>query len=222
MPHLVLVPGLGADERMFDPQRTAFPDLFVPPWLAPLRGESLPHYARRMAETVPRRSPLILGGVSMGGMLAWEMAPYLDPAAIVLIASCRTRQGIKRGLRLLRPLSYVFPAVAYEGSKVLARLLAGRIGQAGPEHRKVLISMYCQSDARRLRWACQAILAWQPRPDNVAPVYHIHGATDLVIPAAQVTADCLLGNGGHLINFSHAADVNRFLQSVVDRVQGSL
>ena len=32
---LVLIPGLGADERLFDAQRKAFPELHVPAWIAP-------------------------------------------------------------------------------------------------------------------------------------------------------------------------------------------
>ena len=98
---LILLPGLGADHRLLEPQRAAFPQLVVPPWIPPRKRESLPQYAARMAETVtPSRDvPLILGGVSFGGMLAYEMARYLKPDAVVLIASCRTRRVFVRSMR---------------------------------------------------------------------------------------------------------------------------
>ena len=32
---LLLLPGLGADRRLFEPQRQAFPQLVVPPWIPP-------------------------------------------------------------------------------------------------------------------------------------------------------------------------------------------
>ena len=94
---LILLPGLGADHRLLEPQRRAFPQLIVPPWIPPRKNESLPDYAARMAETVtPSRDvPLVLGGVSFGGMLAYEMARHLKPDAVVLIASCRNRRGLR-------------------------------------------------------------------------------------------------------------------------------
>ena len=53
---LVLLPGLGADHRLLEPQRQAFPQLVVPAWIPPQKNESLPEYAARMAETVGRRA----------------------------------------------------------------------------------------------------------------------------------------------------------------------
>jgi hypothetical protein len=46
---LILLPGLGADARLFAPQAAAFKQLEVPEWLVPRRGESLEDFGRRMA-----------------------------------------------------------------------------------------------------------------------------------------------------------------------------
>jgi hypothetical protein len=47
---LVLLPGLGAGAELLEPQRRAFPDLEVLPWLDPRPDESLDEFGRRMAE----------------------------------------------------------------------------------------------------------------------------------------------------------------------------
>src|SRR4051812_19762115 len=86
---LILLPGLGADERMFAPQRATFPRLEVPRWLTPQPRESLPDYARRMAAGIDPSEPLFLGGSSFGGMVALEMARHVRPRAVFLIGSCR-------------------------------------------------------------------------------------------------------------------------------------
>src|SRR6185503_21033432 len=83
---LVLLPGLGADAALFEPQRAAFPGLEVPPWLDPHPGETLPAFAARMADRVGPTGPLVLGGVSFGGMVALEMARLVQPRAVVLVA----------------------------------------------------------------------------------------------------------------------------------------
>jgi pimeloyl-ACP methyl ester carboxylesterase len=44
------------------------------------------------------------------------------------------------------------------------------------------------------------------------PLRQIHGAKDRVLPAARAEADLWIPDGGHLINITHAGQVNRFLR----------
>jgi pimeloyl-ACP methyl ester carboxylesterase len=76
-PRLLLLPGLGADAQLFEPQRKVFPELEVVPWLEPRSKESLEDFGRRMAESADLDGEVVLGGVSFGGMVASVMArPY--------------------------------------------------------------------------------------------------------------------------------------------------
>src|SRR5262245_55843221 len=87
---LILLSGMAADERLFEPQRVAFPDLRVPAWIDPLPGESLRGYAARLARRIDPGRPCLVGGASFGGMVALEMAPHLQADACVLIGSVRS------------------------------------------------------------------------------------------------------------------------------------
>src|SRR5947209_3760184 len=88
-PALVLCSGMGADERLLHRQRAAFPSLHVPAWVEPESPhEALAHYAERLAATVRVGGPIVLGGVSLGGMLALEMAKHLRTEMLLLIAAC--------------------------------------------------------------------------------------------------------------------------------------
>lgn len=210
---LILLPGLGADHRLLEPQRREFPQLIVPAWIPPRKNESLPDYAARMAETVrpSRDAPLLLGGVSFGGMLAYEMARHLKPDAVVLIASCRRRRGFRPVCRAGRWLLPLVPVQAWD----IAKLLAGpvvrlRIG-VPPARRDLAVTMFRESDSRFMHWVLQAILRWQPTPLEGIRVCHIHGGRDRLIPARRVEADKIIPDGGHLINVTHAEEVNAFL-----------
>jgi len=208
--HLLLLPGLGADHRMFAPQLEAFPQLEVPPWIEPRRREPLPDYAQRLAETLRPSRPLVLGGVSLGGMVAWELARHLQPEALVLIATCRTPRAVAPLLRLCAAIGGRMPELLVQGTKPLSVFTAGRLSGAG-QHWPQCVRMYRDSNPRFVRWACRALLEWQPCASVACPVFQIHGACDHIIPARGVPADQLIPDGGHLINVTHAPLVNRFL-----------
>lgn len=211
---LILLPGLGADWRLLEPQRQAFPQLVVPAWIPPQKNESLRHYAARMAETVSpsRDGPLILGGVSLGGMLAYEMARYLKPDALVLIASCRTRRGLRlvyRGARWLLPL---VPVQAWD----VAKLLSGPVVRIGlgvpPGQKDVALTMFKEMDSRFMHWALRAVLRWKPTRLEGIRVLHIHGRRDLLLPAWRAEADVVIPDGGHMLNVTHADEVNALIR----------
>jgi pimeloyl-ACP methyl ester carboxylesterase len=63
-----------------------------------------------------------------------------------------------------------------------------------------------------------AILQWQPSKLEGVPVFQIHGRRDLLIPARLVDADEYIPDGGHLINVTHAEQVNAFIGQVAAKV----
>lgn len=97
---ILLLPGLGADTRMFDPLRAEGLRIQSPPWIDPLPREPLAEYAERFAAAMPEAAPVI-GGASFGGMLALEMAQRLRPRTVILLGSCASPDRLRRGERLI-------------------------------------------------------------------------------------------------------------------------
>jgi pimeloyl-ACP methyl ester carboxylesterase len=263
---LILLPGLGADQRLFEPQRKAFPELVVPPWIPPRKGETLPDYAVRMAETIApllrnhlgtgsffgenarflanssaenmdlSPLPLILGGVSFGGMMAYEMARHLRPNAVVQIASCRTRQGIGNFFHAGGRLLPWVPVQAWDVTKWLSSPVTRIYSRLQPSDREKLVAMFKEMDSRFMHWVLQAILKWDPKPlegdcpnfrvgeNGTVPlgnrkrtrVFQIHGGRDPLISVRRVQPDKIIPDGGHMINVSHAEEVNAFIREAVE------
>lgn len=216
---LVLLPGLGADRRQFGPQEAAFSDVLVPPWIVPKRKETLPDYAARLAETIPADRPMVLGGSSFGGMVAWEMARSLKPEAVVLIGSCRSPKAISPVARALRPLVPLVPVQMLDLAKAISPLVLRVSSPFGLQQRQLCAAMFREMDSGFMKWACRAILGWVPSEPPPVPVLQIHGERDRVMPARLAEADEVIAGGGHLINLTHPQQVNAFVMGVFASVR---
>ncbi len=212
---IILLPGLGADARLLSPQKTAFPDLIVLPWLKPENGESLPAYAARLAkvcEATVGKEPFVLGGVSFGGMLALEMAQHLNPKAVFLIASSRTGKSLKRLHDFFRVILPRLPLGVFAFvKKRIAPFTMHRLGKMNPDQRKICLDMLRDTDINFFAWATKALLNWSLGDELTCPIYAIHGERDVIIPLKKVRADVVVPGGGHVINLTHADVVNRFI-----------
>lgn len=209
---LVLLPGLGADERLFAPQSKAFPHLHVPSWLRPNQGESLASYGQRMADGIDGAKPFYLGGVSFGGVVALEMATHLSPLAVILIGSCTSARSIPTYARALGFLARGLPSRMFQVPRIAMDFLAYRFGAVNAAQRELLFQMMKVTPPSFIKWGCSAIMKWTYAGTAKMPVHHIHGSADKIIPADLVKADVIVEGAGHLVNLTHPQEVNSFLR----------
>ncbi len=216
---LVLLPGLGADGRVFTRQQDAFgSQVVLPEWIEPERNEALHQYARRWGEQIAPQLPetWFLGGVSLGGMLALEMARFIEPKpqAVFLIASARDASAISSGARLLGDLTKGVPAPVL---RQLCRLTAVPFVKANggdDDLIRTFIAMTKDDDPVRLKWAMDTAVDWDgPGADEsgLPPVFQIHGRKDWMIRCVPEHCDEVIPDGRHLIHYTHSRTVNRWM-----------
>ncbi len=210
-PDLILLPGLRADERQFEPQRVAFPGLRVARWIHMSDGDSLPDYAARMVPTLAITPRTVLAGSSFGGMVALEIARLTHPRCVVLIGSCRAPAAISPLLFTAARILKWFPPWTLQALEPLGLRMIGP-----PEHRRLLRDMAATSPPEFLRRAGGAVLCWRGCEDPGVPVHHVHGQRDRIIPARRVAADVVVPGAGHLLNLTHPDEVNAFLRRWLD------
>jgi pimeloyl-ACP methyl ester carboxylesterase len=194
---LILIPGMGADERLFAPQREAFPNLIVPKWITPAPNDSIQSYAKRWALQIDPKRPCFVGGASFGGFVAMEMARHLQTLGVFLIGSLRGAEELPPKFRSLKPIRQFLSSLA-----------------ASMKETDSTISQVAESDALFLRWASQAVLDWEPSPTSptpLPPVFQIHGGADPVLSPRFTKPDEIIPNAGHLISLTHPTQVNAFL-----------
>ena len=216
-PTLLLFPGLGADARVFAPQRDIPARIEVADWPEPLsQRESLADYSARIAAAIGPRPNLYVGGVSLGAMVALEVARPLAARGVFLIGGCRSHRQIAPLFKAVLALGGLMPPSWVRASLAVTPLALKIFENLDPDHIALMTRVLRDHSARQIRWSCRALLQWEccAMPPDV-PVHAIHGEQDEVVPLRNVNPQRVVPGGHHLINLSHADAVNAF---IADRI----
>lgn len=216
-PTLLLFPGLGADPRVYEPQREIPANLEFAEYPEPESSdESLAHYAQRTADAIGPRENLYVGGVSLGAMVALEAARLLDARGVILIGGCTAGRQISRPFRAVLSTGAAMPTRLIRPSLLSAPLAFLMFERLSRHDRRLMTRVLREHSPAQIRWSCRAILEWEccAMPPG-APIHGIHGEKDEIIPLKNVRAEYVLPGGRHLINLQAPEAVNRFIVRVM-------
>jgi pimeloyl-ACP methyl ester carboxylesterase len=219
---LYMIPGSGTDWRMYTPQMEQFTNLHVPEWLPPLElKEPLDSYARRLSARIDVTSNYVLGGVSLGGMIAQQMALSLRPQALILISTCGSYKALPLLWRIAGKITRMLPNIAV---KFLFFLLSKMVSVAKLRRKEIYARMLQEMPPRLVRWQSGVATEWELERKIQVPVYQLHGGKDPVIPVKNIkNADAVIINdGGHLINITHEKEVNAFITESLNKASRNL
>lgn len=211
---LILFSGMGADERVFAPQKAAFPHLIVPRWLPPTHRESLSSYAARLVRVIDPGRPFFIGGASFGGMVAVEAARHLPHVlGCFLIGSVCSPHELPARVRCMRPAARVAHRLPFGWMPPVARRVVPVLDRWSSPAACGMARQVADSDPAFLRWACGAVLTWEPGDvEPACPVHHIHGDRDPILPCRLTRPDVVVPRGGHVLTLSHPEEVNQFIR----------
>lgn len=200
-PRLLLLPGMGATGAMHRAATAGLPGVVCADWPDDVRFATLGDLAARCIDRFAITADDVVGGSSLGGMVATEIARRVAPRALVLIGSTRRGRAVAqlRLARLARPLA--------------TAELASLIGLKGDL--SALCGMYAQVRPAFIRQALDAVAHWPGLVTAPCPVRAIHGRLDPIIPCRSVAPDETITLGGHFIALSHPRRVRAFLQRVL-------
>lgn len=231
-PDVILFPGLGADAELFKKQTAHFGSaLRVPRFLDPKPDETLEDFAIRTAEALASEIGAdtlvrsIIGGFSFGGMLAQEIARRTRVGAVALLAGLPSHEAVTPGFRAQVQALRVLPDPVVRAGllNVGVRFVAGkdRLDEADTES---LRAMARRVDLGFFRWSSRAASLWtgEALPQSLGiPVRHLHGRRDPIIPVPATHEPHVewLEDGGHLIVYTHGAQVNAWLEQLIRSVR---
>ncbi len=202
-----LIPGLGADERVFEALALILPTVILR-WEPPASfAEPLAQYARRLAAQIPANEPCWLVGVSFGGVMALELAQLRPFGKVVLISSVAQPTQLPALLRAAR-VTGLYRFVPIRLGVFLPGMMQWIFGVEKPEHRALLRQIVDDTDPPFARWAINQLVHW--RGVNTKPAVRIHGTHDRLLPAIG-PVNYWIDGGGHLMVATHAIEVSSLL-----------
>lgn len=213
-PHpLYLIPGQGADARSFaylqwEPHLRPIPLTYLPID----SGETIQHYAHRMAAQIDTTQPFSLVGVSFGGMIAVEMAKFLHPVRLIIVASAKNGNELAPRYRMMRylPLQKIIPDRAIRWLSPMGRRL---FEPDTRPHEAVYHAMIQDKPQDFLPRAIHAMVHWHSDTPPRADLVQIHGGRDKTLPLRHIQQPTyVLPQASHVMIMAQADALSEILR----------
>jgi len=208
------ISGMGADRRIF--RHIRLPAHVKPAhldWIPFEAGEGIGEYAARLSGKIDTTEPFVLVGLSLGGIIATEIARRSAPVCTIIIGSVPLSSQLPlyfRAVHKLRILGLVPPAF-FKFAAICKRLFT----RESRDDKILIRRMIRDADPGFIRWAMLAVLRW--RNDSVPdPCWHLHGTRDEVFPIWLTRPTHVIPGGGHLLVISHSEEVNALLRQILE------
>lgn len=214
--NVYLLPGLGADKRMYYKQLEVLPDAKVLEHLPAIKGESLAQYAARIGHGIDASAPFALIGTSLGGIVSMELTRQFNPEKIILISSVKSRDEMPVFIKTMKYLN-LHKLISGNGFKRFNTIMAKRLDNRGDkEIAQLIMDMTGDVAPEFIEWAVDAVIRWNPPKTYRKDIVHIHGTSDQLFPFTKINNAIAVKEGSHVMNMSKADEVNRILLQVLN------
>lgn len=214
MNKIFFIPGLGANEKVFDNIGDLNCDQIKIKWLDNLEDESINEYSRRLIEAYDIGENDIVAGLSFGGILAQEIARILYHKEVILISSFRDikdlkplyRFGLKTGLYKLTP-GFRIP--------IVDEIIAYNLNSENQESKPILKEMLEHTDYNLLKWSLEKI-AQLPSASNDSFITHnIIGNNDKILQTWSNEYTTIIEGGSHFMVYEKADEVTSTILKIL-------
>jgi pimeloyl-ACP methyl ester carboxylesterase len=197
------MPGLAASSAIFE--RIMLPDTIFETvlleWEIPLDNETLPQYAKRMAQKITHPNPVLIG-VSFGGILVQEMAKFIVARKVIIISSVKTNLEFPLRMKMAKTTK-AYKLIPTNLLANVESLTQFSFGEKINQRLKLYEKFLRVRDKRYLDWAVKQVILWE-RTVVDESVIHIHGDADDVFPIKYIR-NCIVVKGG-----THVMILNKY------------
>lgn len=208
---IYFLPGVGCDKRLFSRIKLPGHEMVMLEWPPFPKGCTVEELAAEMRSGVDETKPHMLAGVSLGGIVAQELAVLTKPEKVILISTWTGPKEWPMQVRVAKLLgsSWVIGSFTMWATWPFKRFL----GQRDRVTDQLLWDMAKKETAAKIRHGVEAVMRWKGTRWKGA-VARIHGTNDHVIPLT-FPVDHAVKGGGHVMILTRADEISQWMQKVL-------
>lgn len=213
MGKIFLIPGLGADTRIYKNIDLQGNERIDVNWIEPVQSDTLASYAQKLIDRYHISAHSIVIGNSLGGMIAMEIANKIDLDKVILISSIKSVKEAPGYFRFFRAtqLHRIIPTKKLTSVEYIMEFIFGGMSKSDQQ---LFADMLKNTSPYFIKWAINAILAWDNQ--SVARhVYHITGDKDKVFPYKNIKGATIVRGGTHIMIFNRPKEINSWLKEIL-------
>ena len=213
---LLLLPGLGADERLFAGLGPICMPVVYARLPVPHRHDDFTNYALRVAAGLKLRPEDWIGGTSFGSLVAADIARRRPLAGLMLLGGGLSSETVIAPARWLGAVARRLPLWPLRA--VLGRALLATVFQPiTPAATRQLGAMLAATPDALLREGARLVSSYFPDIPLLCPVHAIHGRDDRLMRPPPVVACRLVRGAGHALVLTHPREVTDFIEETLCR-----
>jgi pimeloyl-ACP methyl ester carboxylesterase len=214
MSRIFLIPGLGADTRVFNNIDLNGHEVICIDWIDPVKTDTLTTYAQKLIRHYYITPKSIVIGNSLGGMIAVEIAKIVPLEKVILISSIKAVDEVPWHFYFFRsvPVYKLIPGRVFNSMGFLIKLIFGQMNEADAW---LFNDMLKNTSPKFIKWAIPAMLKWDNKtiPANII---QISGDKDLVL-SYKVKDAIIIKGGSHIMIFDKAKEINKILKRILKK-----
>lgn len=207
------IPGLGCTAELFQNIKINGYQLKVLTWPETKNVKSLEEYAKLFLHQINTNKPVILMGVSFGGMLCSELSNHIKTKEVILISTCKTKLQFPLLLKVLKyfPAYLLVNNFLYTRAGVLKRTLLGY----NDYYSDLFHKMMCSMNKNYFKQCIHLIVNWT-RIQTKETVIQIHGSGDKLMAIKKINPNYVIEGGSHAMIITRADEINNILSNILN------
>lgn len=196
------LPGLGADHRLFSEFAPDFYRKICIDYVEPLPNENISAYALRLVSGYDLSKPFFLAGISLGGIMAAEIAAEFEPKGVIFISTIKNSKE-------RAPFFKIGKKLPIPGFKFFKKWMPlGKNYFRNSSDFELFKSMLDHSSEKFGDWAVQQVIHWKFMQKANYPYIHINGSKDELFPTRYIEQALEIEGGRHDMTLYRWNDIN--------------